>query len=129
MKKVIDSIDEIFSENNREQILEKVKSFYENKLAEKDNQITFLENTTSSEIVLRDELIEKLRKNQLFKEYFYYQKICNDCDLSDNFKLNINYNSYCQNCSGDSFDLKEFTEIICFKDNSKYDKLPSKDVK
>ncbi len=64
-------------------------------LAEKDNQITFLENTTSSEIVLRDELIEKLRKNQLFKEDFYYQKICNDCDLSDNFKLNINDDSYC----------------------------------
>ena len=65
-------VDEIFSESDREQILEKVKSFYENKLVEKDNHITFLENTISSEIVLRDELIEKLKQNQLKKSDFVY---------------------------------------------------------
>ncbi|KAI93118.1 hypothetical protein [Spiroplasma melliferum] len=65
-------VDEIFSESDREQILEKVKSFYENKLDEKDNHITFLENTISSEIVLRDELIEKLKQNQLKKSDFVY---------------------------------------------------------
>ncbi|KAI93149.1 hypothetical protein [Spiroplasma melliferum] len=46
-------VDEIFSESDREQILEKVKSFYENKLVEKDNHITFLENTISSEIRIK----------------------------------------------------------------------------
>ncbi|WP_101519269.1 hypothetical protein [Spiroplasma melliferum] len=54
-------VDEIFSESDREQILEKVKSFYENKLAEKDKEITIL------------------KQQRLFKKDLEYQK-CSDID-------------------------------------------------
>ncbi len=38
LKSIDVSNDEIYSQQEREQILEKVKSFYENKLAEKDKE-------------------------------------------------------------------------------------------
>ncbi|WP_283272512.1 hypothetical protein [Spiroplasma sp. SV19] len=79
--------DEVFSKNDREQILEKVKSFYENKLDEKDKEIEKLKYDNA---IYTDELYKKDEK-QLKKSDFELLESCGACTkihwmLKDNTK-------------------------------------------
>ncbi|QCO23426.1 hypothetical protein SRED_002284 [Spiroplasma melliferum] len=108
-------VDEIFSESDREQILEKVKSFYENKLAEKDRKIDLL-LTANKQITYSS----KTRQySQLKKSDFEYYYDCEYCGrLSEGQECEKAY--YDNEC----FRYHDETHIlIALKDNSKYKNL------
>ncbi len=70
LKSIDVSNDEIYSQQEREQILEKIKSFYENKLAEKDKeiQLAIINEQLKSDLYLGQ--IDELKKEieELIKE-------------------------------------------------------------
>ncbi|WFG99375.1 hypothetical protein M1771_05130 [Spiroplasma citri] len=67
---------------------------------------------------LKAELAE-LKQQILYKEDFYFQLFCINCEKVDKCILS--------SCSKNT--LKDYRKNYDLKDNSKYDKLPSKDVK
>ncbi|WFG95984.1 hypothetical protein M0C40_07735 [Spiroplasma citri] len=68
--------------------------------------------------LLKKELAE-LKQQILYKEDFYFQLFCINCEKVDKCILS--------SCSKNT--LKDYRKNYVLKDNSKYDKLPSKEDK
>nr|CAK99927.1 hypothetical protein n-terminal truncated [Spiroplasma citri] len=63
--------------------------------------------------------LDELKQQQLFKEDFWYQLYCIHCEKVDKCILS--------RCSKNT--LKDYIKYYVLEDNSKYDKLPSKEEK
>lgn len=109
------TITESIKFNKLKEENEKIKK----ELAEKDKEINSFKQQIDMAHYFNQNLgneIEKLKQQQLFKEDFIVHKYCINCRDEE-----FPFNNKCRTCG--------WKRIINLKDNSKYDKLPSKDAK
>ncbi|KAI93127.1 hypothetical protein [Spiroplasma melliferum] len=120
MEKIINlGDDEIYFQQEREQILEKVKIFYENKLTEKNEYIKFLENRPGNH-----DCKNCPNRQQLFKEDFEIVCFWSSGEWINGSHCEEPYECYKTNKHIDYYEI-----VLKRNNNSKYDKLPSKELK
>ncbi len=98
--------------------LEDLINKYENKLAEKDRKIDLL--LTANREITYSSKSREYNQPKLYKEDFNYLKICDVCQ---------EYEDKCNNWTYPPNHKEYYKKYFVLIDNSKYDTLPSKDVK
>ncbi|WP_374696291.1 hypothetical protein [Spiroplasma endosymbiont of Polydrusus formosus] len=94
--------------------LDDIKRAYEKEIAEKDRKIDLL--LTANKQITYSTKNREYNKPKLYKEYFEVFKSCYGC-----FSNRFDSKGKCY--------IYHANKVIRLKDNSNYDKLPSKDVK